>query len=467
MLSSTRSARRPRVAFTCAAAFLLACNGESPGNDDCPAPGDARIAADGGRAAIDKWTPQSQFGSRRAKLLAGIERLAGPRRATNDPGGFHSRAVYVVNESGSLAVLPGALVTGIVCLGASGDSTVLADQRTADDGTFEIDCPPAEPRARGRVELSGDFVIVADSVGRPTGVAFDAESGPSHDVSFGLAEARTFLGIEYVGPIARDQFGATRPPVTVRFDPPGLHAYQSRYDADSDHIELWRASFVGFYAEEDFFRVAHEYGHAFHYVAIEPWGSYRCLNDTHAFHIENTLSCAFVEGFAHFFAAWIGGDRLDSDEALPNSASDRVLEENLYRTYQGDGSRQPGVVAAFLYDLADDASSPDGPGNTANGDEPVDHTAIPGTEIARLMRECRLVAPPACPSVDRLDGIDQFIYCAEGSLDAASLGRSWRRYEQVDPGGPQPSLWDPVQVRTLWQHDLYSTSTSAPSNPGQ
>src|SRR5262249_50707871 len=152
-----------------------------------------------------------------------------------------------VNESGSLAALPGARVAGVVCVGAAGDSTQQADQRTAADGTFEIDCPASAPRARGRVELAGDFVVVADSADRPMGVSFDADTGPPTDLSFGLAEARTFLGIEYVGPRARDRFGLTRPPVTVRFDPLGLGAYQSRYAADSDHIELRRASFVGFY----------------------------------------------------------------------------------------------------------------------------------------------------------------------------------------------------------------------------
>ncbi len=322
---------------------------------------------------------------------------------------------------------------------------------TDGNGALTFPCPPSHPRVSGRAELASAFVSIIDGSGHPASLAFDLPAADG-DLEFSVAAGRAYNAINYGGPIAALRFGVTRSPVGVQLDAPGLPALGARYAPDHDRIEATSAAIDSYPFEEAFFKVLHEYGHAFHYVAIEPWGSYTCRNGTHAFETENSLSCAFVEGFAHFFAAWIGGSRLDSDEALPNAASDRVLEENLYRGRLSDGARTPGVVAALLYDLADGADSPDGPGNTANGDD--DPISVGGADLVSVIRGCRLVPPSGCPVVDRLDGADQLIACAEGDPAASAAGRRWRSYQAVESSSA-PIGGDRAALRSLWLRDLY------------
>ena len=132
-----------------------------------------------------------------------------------------------------------------------------------------------------------------------------------------------------------------------------------------------------------------------------------------------------------------------------------MLEENLYRGRLSDGARTPGVVAALLYDLADGADSPDGPGNTANGDD--DPISVSGADLVSLIRGCRLVPPSGCPVVDRLDGVDQLIACAEGVPAASRAGVRWRSYRTVE-SPVAPIGGDRAALRSLWLRDLYGVN---------
>src|SRR5262245_51308304 len=88
----------------------------------------------------------------------------------------------------------------------------------------------------------------------------------------------------------------------------------------------------------------HEYGHAYHWKAI---GGPRIDSQDpgctiHNFTTTETLQCAFSEGFADFFAAWVGGGRLrNSADAI--HASDYAIELNPYRTI-GNGALNEGAV---------------------------------------------------------------------------------------------------------------------------
>ncbi len=419
---------------------MTSCGGTGP--DACVQDPSARVGATDG--AVD-----SPIGVRAAAgFETALERWQPAHRV--EPAATWT-ARYPIDDSDTVfAAVPGARVTEVSCGSAAGDLLPQADGRTGPDGTFTIGCPATHPSARGVVVLEGEYASVSVGTTGTQRAAFSSVEDPV----FPRGAGRAFAATGFVAPRAAARFGQLRSPVRIVVGAPGVARSAGRYDPEQDRIELGDLALESLDGEAAFFRMAHEYGHAYHWAAIEPWASYRCVGGTQAFQVPNSLSCAFVEGFAHFFAAWIGGERLDNDEASANAASDRVLEENLYRTFKIDGARTPGVVAAFLYDLADDADSPDGPGNTANGDEAFDAFAVPGQEIARLMRQCRLLpVQSGCPAITALDGIDQFVYCAEGTA-GPGVGVRWRLYQTVEDGGG-PGAWKPAQLRPLWQRDLY------------
>ncbi len=401
--------------------------------------------------ALDR-RPAGRRESESAGITAWFERVASPAGPAGSSANVVSgRATYPVDDAATtFAAVAGALVSDIQCRGADQSTVSLPDTTTGADGGFVLTCPDTHPAATGTVSLTGEFASVAMGAGPVVNQSFDLAG----NVVFPRGPGRTFATMAYIGPIARQRFGVSRPAIRIALDVADVAGVGGRYRASDDRIDFGPARLGGSEAEQEFFLIAHEYGHAFHYVAIEPWASYRCEGGIHAFRVANTLSCAFVEGFAHFFAAWIGGGRLDFDEADVNFASDRVIEENLYRSFNADGARTPGMVAAFLYDVADDAGSPDGPGNVADGDELFDPVSVPGTEIARLIRQCQLTSSQArCPVATALDGIDQFIYCAEAAA-GPGLGRRWRSYQAIDNGG-RPDLWNPAAFRLLWGRDLF------------
>lgn len=108
------------------------------------------------------------------------------------------------------------------------------------------------------------------------------------------------------------------------------------------------------FGEDGRWVTVHEYGHAFHRVALEPMASYFCSDDgEHSVGGAYTLSCALGEGFPDFFAAWVAGDRLTSSYGN----SDYWFEQNGYRG-NGDGSIIEGAVAGFFLDLVDSSSGP-------------------------------------------------------------------------------------------------------------
>jgi hypothetical protein len=190
----------------------------------------------------------------------------------------------------------------------------------------------------------------------------------------------------------------------------------------------------------------HEYGHAFHYKAVESPSSYSCTNNTHSIHIPNLYSCAFVEGFADFFSIWVAGPDLTTGWT-GGYATDNALEQNPWRT-TGDGSRIEGAAAAFMYDLVDGASEPDGL------DESFDTATYPGSYVLNAIGGCAF-GPNNSPHT--LDGMDQFVYCVERSTSAQPLGVNWRAYSSVQSPAP-PAGWSAAVVRKLWRYNFYNVA---------
>jgi hypothetical protein len=161
-----------------------------------------------------------------------------------------------------------------------------------------------------------------------------------------------------------------------------------------------------------------------------------------------------VEGFADFFSGWVGGHKL-TQGWNGGFLTDNALEENPWRSI-GDGSRIEGPIAGFFYDLVDGADEPDGTTNAADGEEAFDGATYPGSYVADLLRTCQLTNPPAYLS--ELDGIDQFVYCAEQSLEARTLGTNWRTYTSFSEGATEPVTWSRDMIRKLWRYNLYNVT---------
>jgi hypothetical protein len=177
----------------------------------------------------------------------------------------------------------------------------------------------------------------------------------------------------------------------------------------------------------------------------------------------NTFSCAFVEGFADFFAAWVAGDSLtnvNGEAAL----DDFRTESNPYKTmWQPDGSFVEGAVAGFLYDFVDTGSSPHSVNNTTAADD--DSVSWSGSYVGQLVKHCTLTGGSGA---SQLNAINQLIYCAEQSLAAQSLTNSDTGnpyfidlpagYSGVSEGATEPSCCPTHNssiVRALWRRNLY------------
>ena len=163
---------------------------------------------------------------------------------------------------------------------------------------------------------------------------------------------------------------------------------------------------------------------------------------------QNTAPCAFAEGFADFFSAWIDNARQGS-----YAYSDYGFERTNWGT--ADGKFDEGRVAGFLYNVVDDGTELDGVSNTAVGDDDSMHLAA--SWLAQLMRNCSLRDPST--TITKLSSIDQLVYCMEGDMSALSdptQPGSWTYYSSVTPNTATPAGWDKNKLRALWHCNLYS-----------
>lgn len=256
---------------------------------------------------------------------------------------------------------------------------------------------------------------------------------------------RAFALLSTYGPAAPTRFGYSRNQVLVYIGNSGNDSdtCSGRYLTTSDRIELSRTCVFGNYGT---FTVMHEYGHAYHYAALEPWRTYSCPNGSHSVEQSTNLQCAFVEGFADFFSVWVLQNRLPPSNS---DYSNYLFEQNPYRTY-GDGSMIEGAVAGLLLDMVDGSSDIDG----ISGDD--DSLTWPGSYVSALIRTCS----PGGQA--RIDGIDEFIYCAEQDVNARTANpyNSWRAYSSVTEGATEPTGWSAAVVRSFWLYNLYNSGVN-------
>lgn len=240
--------------------------------------------------------------------------------------------------------------------------------------------------------------------------------------------------------------------------------YGGDYSTLYDRIRLNNAIVYG---EDGFFVAMHEYGHAYQWGAIDQWYSYSCNPSTHYISVANTPSCAFVEGFADFLGVWIPGDSISNRNGGARY-TDYEAEQAPYRgdtDGDPDGARIEGAVASFFYDLVDGPADPDGYDNESGTDD--DSMTGSAYDLATILRSCTMSALPG-GTRDELDGVDQVVYCTEGSLYAQTNYPQYfkdRTEYFYSLSSPRPASWSRSVIRAIWLYDLYSYVQPPPPPP--
>jgi len=364
-------------------------------------------------------------------------------------------AVAPYNYSGQVTYMEGTIPTPVAdaqvtagCGYQSQFGIVYTNQtvRTDANGNFAYTCAADRPLTWTNINMLNTYVFVKGRDGVFAGAHFSGSGGGVFNVRVvNDVAGHVWRTLSTQVPKAVVKFARSRSRIDVYVSP--TSGYQIAYFPSSDHIQL---SIERVYNEDGEFVSTHEYGHAFHWKAIEAPASYSCTDNSHSIGTPDLQSCAFVEGFADFFAIWVAGQQLTTGWS-GGYATDNALEQNPWRT-TGDGSRIEGPAAAFMYDLVDGASEPDGPSNTADGDEFFDTATYPGSYVLNIIGSCTLG-----PGISNLDGMDQFVYCAERSTSARPLGINWRLYASVS-GPTPPAGWSADVVRRLWRYNFYNVA---------
>lgn len=306
------------------------------------------------------------------------------------------------------------------CIGRSAPQVITPDvdypvvSYVGSNGTWSVTCPSGVAyewdNVQGNIYPVGQYADVRNhnnaSVASPF-FGFDNDNLVVYAASNGQGYVLSVLE-EYV-PQFFSNFGRSRSKVVVR-----VHDTDSTYAAKYDPVDdVVKTKYTRTGNTLGMFTTLHEYAHAFHYGAIEQPASFSLLNVPHGFHYIESISGSFVEGFATFAAAFIGGSYF----SYGYPGADYNLEEHTYNLISPDsvlGWRIEGAVAGFLYDLVDTPASPNTINNTSDGvdDDGANYSA---STVADIM------ASGSLNGGARIDGVDQFIYCAEQTLSAQSL----------------------------------------------
>lgn len=351
------------------------------------------------------------------------------------------------------------------CRGSTG-SYVPSSFNVAADGTFSFTC--ASGVYYGQVHLRGSHADVYGHGGAFAGANFDQSMG----TSLSIQASNQYAGYVYLTlnqhiPTANARFSRSRPQVTawVSTTDPRI-VYCPRVDTRDNicpRADIIRSHMGRVFDQDGIFVTMHEYGHGFHWSAIEPWpDTYGCDPAGHNPAVPWNRACAFVEGFADFFSAWILGSRLTGEYGY----SDYNWET---RSYAGpDGLITEGAAAGFFYDLADGPGDLDNYGNTAASEESFDNAVYPGSFIANIIANCSPYTSTSTGNVyaNPLDGMDQVVYCVEGHVHAEIMGptygSNWRtQWDGVSwfPTFSYPTGFSGTTVRTLWKWNFYGTTT--------
>lgn len=344
---------------------------------------------------------------------------------------------------------------------------------TGPSGSFSISCAAPYEYVQGTIRLRNQHVYAAGPSNAYAGADFSGFDGSYFTLTVANDyAARVFLDLSQWIPEVFSKFARPRSRIYVEVSPIddgfGIYYCSSAGPqcpvADMIRTNYTRVFSGGSVPNDGLFVILHEYAHAFHYVAIEPWASYSC-NDSnndgqpeHFWTETETLSCAFVEGFADFLAMWTANTKYAStpyggDYGLEENVDGYPLGSATNPPQGGDGLRVEAAVAAFLYDLADGNGELDDPTNQQGASESFDNVSVPASWIASVIQHCRLSY-----FIGALNGPDEMVYCLEGSPGAYAVGQTfssaWRSYSSVQFDQPIES-YDANAIRTLWRKNFY------------
>ncbi|HEU4559704.1 MAG TPA: hypothetical protein VFS20_17760 [Longimicrobium sp.] len=333
------------------------------------------------------------------------------------------------------------------------------------DGTFSFTC--ASGYWRGKIHLRGPHADVYDHGGAFAGASFDQSMGGT----LSLQSSNQYAGYVYMTlhqhvPTANARFGRTRSSrirAWVSTTDPEIRYCSTIYTGLCTQADIIRTYKNRVFGQDGIFVTMHEFGHAYHYTAIEKWpNTYGCAQGGHQPGVPYSLACAFVEGFADFFAGWILSSQLTGAYGF----SDTNWE---IKNYSGpQGLITEGAAAGFFYDLVDGSGELDNSANTAATEEAFDNAVYPGTFIANIIQHCSPYTNSASGPLfaNPLDGMDQVVYCVEGHVNAEIIGPTygtgWRtQWDAVSwsPSFSWPAGYSGTTVRTLWKWNFYGTTT--------
>lgn len=356
------------------------------------------------------------------------------------------RVFYYNGNTLSYQIAPGLAVTGFITEDWTGQEVGGIYTNTDPNGDFYV-CTGPGYGYYGNVELQGNGFLFETplAVGSFGGGESNGYYTELHVAYSG--DTWLFLSLVKARVTAQTRFGYSRGQLKVKV----LPGNDIKYSTLEDRVYLDRTTaFDTYYG---WFSPGHEYGHAYHEKALGGIPGNNCPNP-HYLDSLSSLSCAYTEGWADFFGAFVRGDLL-----IAGSGSDYRFEHNYY--YPGttgltDGSRIEGAVAAFFYDLVDDSNSPDGPTNSSDGDD--DATSYPASYLAQIIKTCQVRSGVVWI---RPNGVDHVIYCMERSIDPAITGSAtYFPTRSPDPSSflenaTEPVGWSQNAVRVLWKHNLY------------
>lgn len=360
----------------------------------------------------------------------------------------------------------GPTVGTLNCRNSTG-TYVASSFNVAADGSFSFSC--ASGVFYGQIHLRNTYADAYGNSGAFAGANFDQSMGTNLSIqSSNQYAGYVFLTLTQHVPTANARFARSRPQikawVSTTTDATIVYCPAVYTAAGCPQADIIRSHKGRVFDQDGIFVTMHEYGHAFHWRAIEPWPStYGCDPAGHNPAVPYSRACAFVEGFADFFSSWILASRLTGAYGY----SDYNWETKSYAGY--DGLITEGAAAGFFYDLADGAGDLDNYGNTAAFEETFDNAVYPGSFIANIIANC---APYTTTSTggyvyaNPLDGMDQVVYCIEGNVSAETVGpgygSNWRtQWNGVSwsPTFSYPSGFSATTVRTLWKWNFYGTTT--------
>ena len=342
------------------------------------------------------------------------------------------------------------------CVGYSSSEVLIPDVEEQvitsvnTDGEFNVWCPTEAAYAWDHVEgmiysRNVGIVDVRNSTGSANGSAFygwDTDTVTAYAASNRQGHVLTVLSARV--PQSSSAFNRSRSEIEARVwesgsDPGG-------YLPSPDRIEYRRSTTM--FNDDGPPMFMHEYGHAFHWKAIEePDTTGGGICPGHSPPDSTSLSCALIEGFAEMYATFLLADFMTSG----NWNHDYNMEINAYND-EGDGSIIEGAVAGFLFDLVDDADTPD----SLAGDD--DDASYSLEALGDILASCDM------PSKSKIDGIDRFVYCAEETLamqDSTNPGTSdyWfasRRPTTFSSFSVTSQGMDSLVVRRTWKYNLFN-----------